>query len=138
MQRQEENSGKYVGYLSTCGRGGRTMHRFNYNGVSDRANYLIKQAQEKAMAGDHQTAIEYLKSVISLDPRHAGALAMLGDCTDCLGEHEQAIAYYDQALRIDPYHADAWFNKGMSLKSVGRHTEATDCIGKSIELYCGH
>lgn len=113
------------------------MQIFGQNGVSLEANYLVRQAQEKAMSGDHHAAVETLKKVISIDPSHSGAFAMLGDCTDCLGHHEEAIAYYDQALRIDPYHADAWFNKGMSLKSIGRGREATECIEKSVELYCG-
>jgi len=107
------------------------------NGFSDRANYLVRQAQEKAMTGDHETAVNYLKEVVDMEPKHVAAFTMLGDCHDCLGQHEQAIAYYSQALEMDPFHADAWFNKGMTLKALGQADEATKCIERSIELYCG-
>ena len=108
------------------------MQTFNFN-----TEHLIRQAQEKSMRGDHAAAVECLRKAIDMEPQHPGAFALMGDCCDYLGQHEQAIASYDQAIRIDPYHADAWFNKGMSLRSVGRDAEATQCIAKSIELYCG-
>ena len=109
------------------------MQTFNFN----RAEHLIRQAQEESMRGDHAAAVERLRKAVDMEPQHPEAFALMGDCCDYLGQHEQAIASYDQAIRIDPYHADAWFNKGMSLKSVGRDAEATQCIAKSIELYCG-
>ena len=113
------------------------MKTLSQNGFSNKANYLVRQAQELAMAGDHETAVNYLKEVVDMEPKHVAAFTMLGDCHDCLGQHELAIADYTQALGIDPYHADAWFNKGMSLKTLGRNEEAVQCIEKSIELYCG-
>lgn len=117
--------------------GGEKMNITSQNGFSNRANYLVRQAQERAMNGDHETAVNYLKEVVEREPQHAAAFTMLGDCHDCLGQYEQAIAYYSQALGIDPDHADAWFNKGMTLKVLGRTEEAVQCIEKSIELYCG-
>jgi tetratricopeptide (TPR) repeat protein len=92
------------------------MQTFNFN----RAEHLIRQAQEESMRGDHAAAVERLRKAVDMEPRHPGAFALMGDCCDYLGQHEQAIA-----------------NKGMSLKSVGRDAEATQCIAKSIELYCG-
>ena len=109
------------------------MQTFNFHGTE----HLIREAQEKSMRGDHAAAVDCLRKAVDMEPQHSGAFALMGDCWDYLGQHAQAIASYDQAIRIDPYHADAWFNKGMSLKSVGRDTEATECIAKSIELYCG-
>ena len=40
-------------------------------------------------------------------------------------------------FRLIRGNADAWFNKGMSLKKIGQTKEATQCIEKSIDLYCG-
>ena len=114
------------------------MQKFSFSGVPSRADYMIRQAQEKSFGGDHMTAVELMMKVVDMEPQYPEAFALMGDCYDYLGQHEQAIANYDRALTIDPYHADAWFNKGMSLQSVGRSTEATQCIEKSIELYCGH
>ncbi len=99
--------------------------------------YLVRQAQEMAMAGDHTTAENYLKKAIEENPRYIQAYTLLGNCQDCLDKKEDAIASYDKALQIDPGYADAWFNKGMILKKMGQNKEATKCIEKSIDLYCG-
>lgn len=101
------------------------------------AEYLARQAQEKAMTGDHSSAVTYLKKAIDKYPRYADAYTLLGNCQDCLDKHEDAITSYDKALQIDPAQAEAWFNKGMILKKLGQTKEATQCIEKSIDLYCG-
>jgi Flp pilus assembly protein TadD len=62
---------------------------------------------------------------------------MLGNCQGCLGKNEDAIAAYDKALQLDPGHAEVWFNKGVLLKKIGMSREATQCIEKSMELFCG-
>ena len=101
------------------------------------SDYLVKLAQEKAMAGDHFLAVKYLKEAIDLYPRNANAHLLLGNCQDCLEKVEDAIISYDKALWIDPENAEAWFNKGMTLKKIGNLKEATLCIEKCIDLYCG-
>jgi tetratricopeptide (TPR) repeat protein len=105
-------------------------------GTSSEAEYLVRQAREMAMGGDHTAAINYLKQAITTNPRYAEAYTLLGNCHDCLGQNEDAVASYNQALSIDPCHADAWFNKGMTLKKMGQSKEASQCIEKSIDLYC--
>ena len=99
--------------------------------------YLVRQAQEKAMAGDHFLAVKYLKEAIDIYPRNANAHLLLGNCQDCLEKVDEAIISYDKALWIDPENAEAWFNKGMTLKKIGNLKEATLCIEKCIDLYCG-
>ena len=107
------------------------------SGTIMEADYLVRQAREKAMAGDHINAVNYLKNAIAANPRYTEAYTLLGNCQDCLGQNEEAIASYDKALQIDPGHAEAWFNKGMSLKKTGQIKESLQCIEKSIDLYCG-
>jgi Flp pilus assembly protein TadD len=106
------------------------------HGTSSETEYLVRQAQERAMAGDHSGAISFLKQAITTNPRYAEAYSLLGNCQDCLGQDQDAIASYNQALALDPFHADAWFNKGMTLKKTGQTKEAAQCIEKSIDLYC--
>lgn len=101
------------------------------------AEYLVRQAQDKAMSGDHASAVVYLKKAIDKNPRYADAYTFLGNCQDCLDNNEEAISSYDKALQIDSGNADAWFNKGMALKKIGQTKEAGQCIEKSIDLYCG-
>lgn len=101
------------------------------------AEYLVRVAQENAMAGDHALAVNYLKKAIDTNPRYAEAYTLMGNCLECLGKPEDAIVSYDKALQIDASFADAWFNKGMILKKMGQTGEAAQCIEKSIDLYCG-
>jgi tetratricopeptide (TPR) repeat protein len=101
------------------------------------SEYLVKQAQEKAMAGDHSTAVNYLKIAVEKYPENSHALTLLGNCQDCLDNVQDAIISYDKALQIDPDNAEIWFNKGMSLKKIGQLNEATQCIEKCINLFYG-
>jgi len=101
------------------------------------SDYLVRQAQEKAMEGDHFTAVKYLKEAIEKYPRNANAHMLLGNCQDCMDKVDDAIASYDKALQMDPDNAEVWFNKGMTLKKKGQITESTQCIEKCINLYCG-
>ena len=101
------------------------------------SEYLVRQAQEKAMAGDHFTAVSYLKRAIDAYPENARALTLLGNCQDCLDNVRNAIESYDRALQIDPGDAETWFNKGMSLKKMGQINEATQCFEKCMNLNFG-
>lgn len=101
------------------------------------SEYLVRQAQEKAMAGDHFTAVKYLKEAIEKYPRNANAHMLLGNCQDCMDKVDDAVASYDKAIEMDPDNAEAWFNKGMTLKKKGLITDSTKCIEKCINLYCG-
>ena len=105
--------------------------------AKNESDYLVKQAQEKAMAGDHFTAVKYLKEAIDKYPRNANAHTLMGNCQDCLDKLDDAIASYDTALQMDPDNAETWFNKGMTLKKKGQINESTMCIEKCINLFCG-
>ena len=98
------------------------------------SKFLVRQAQEKAIAGDHFTAVNYLKQALDLYPQNTNALTLLGNCQDCLDNVKDAIAFYDKALQIDPNDAETWFSKGMSLKKLGQINEATQCIEKCMNL----
>jgi Flp pilus assembly protein TadD len=109
------------------------MERQGLHSAVKEAEFLVRQAQNKAMAGDHTSAENYLKKAIDSYPRYAEAYTLLGNCKDCQGKSEDAIASYDMALQIVS-HA-RWFNKGMSLKNSG--SLKNQCVEKSIDLYCG-
>ncbi len=113
------------------------MEAIGIPGAKAESDYLIRQAQEKAMAGDHFTAVKYLKEAIDTYPRNANAHLLMGNCQDCMDNVDEALASYDKALWIDPDNAEVWFNKGMTLKKIGNLKEATMCIEKCIDLYCG-
>lgn len=113
------------------------MELYGTDSAIKEAQYLVQQAREKSMSGDHSSALNYLNKAINRNPKYVDAYVLLGNCQDCLDKYEDAIASYDKALQIDPGHAEAWFNKGISLKKFGQTKEALQCIEKSIDLYCG-
>lgn len=113
------------------------MELYGEHSASKEAEHLVRLAQDRAMAGEHIIAVNYLGQAIDKHPGYTEAYYLLGNCQECLDKNEDAIASYDKALQIDPTHADAWFNKGLSLKKIGKTKEASQCIEKSIDLYCG-
>ena len=52
--------------------------------------------------GDRERAIELHRSVIAIDPGHAGAHLYLGDLLLKSGNREAAVAYLRQAVELDP------------------------------------
>ena len=101
------------------------------------AEYLVRQAQELALSGDHARAMATLEKTIAAYPKYSEAYALLGNCQECLDRNTDAVASYEKALQLDPGHADVWFYKGVVLKKIGMTREAMQCIEKSMELYCG-
>ena len=101
------------------------------------AKYFVRLARENAKTGDHFSAIKYLYKAIDKYPGYAEAYAQLAICQHCLDKFEDALASYNKALHLDPGNAETWFNKGMMLKKNGQIEAATQCIEKSIDLFCG-
>lgn len=52
--------------------------------------------------GDRERAIELHRSVIALDPEHAGAHLYLGDLLLESGNREQALVHLRRAMELDP------------------------------------
>lgn len=107
------------------------------NGISPEAEYFYRQAREKVDEGEYLHAVTFLHRAIEISPHYPHALVELGNCFDCLNQYDNAVTYYEKVIAIDPLYADAWFNKGMSLKKMGRDMDASPCIERAIELYCG-
>ncbi|HWT07589.1 MAG TPA: tetratricopeptide repeat protein, partial [Roseomonas sp.] len=57
---------------------------------------------------------------LSIDPRHAPALAALGEALLRLGENEAALAVFDQALSEMPQLAAAQAGRAAALRALGR------------------
>jgi tetratricopeptide (TPR) repeat protein len=110
------------------------MELYGEHRVLGEAESLVRQAQDRAMAGDHNSAINFLMKAIDRNPRYSEAYTLLGNCQDCLDKNDDAIASYNKALQIDPGDAETWFNKGMSLKKTGQINEAAQCFEKCMDL----
>ena len=52
---------------------------------------------------DYEDAVMALRHVLSLQPKHFGALAELGGILEEFGDKEHALAAYREAIKLDPY-----------------------------------
>jgi len=102
---------------------------------SKRVDYLVNQAQEKAMTGDHFSAVKYLKKQ-SISIQECQSTPLLGNCQDCMDKIEDAIASYDKALEMDPKRR-GMVQQGNDSEEKGQIEESTQCIEKCINLFCG-
>jgi tetratricopeptide (TPR) repeat protein len=115
----------------------REMKETDERDVPSDAEYLYRKAREKVNAGEYKQAMDFLHRAVKIAPHHIHSLIEIGNCFEYLNQSDKAIMYYEKVIQIDPFHADAWFNKGMSMKKTGNEKEATPCIERAIELYCG-
>jgi tetratricopeptide (TPR) repeat protein len=84
--------------------------------------------------GDIETAIEYYKRAIKIDPNRIDAQNNLASAYFSLGMNEKAVEHYAIALRINPNDAAAQANMGTALASLGRFEEATSHLLQSLAL----
>jgi tetratricopeptide (TPR) repeat protein len=99
--------------------------------------YLNRQANELAAAGQQEQARMFLDEALKVDPASACTWFNKGNCLDDMGHYAEAIACYNEAIRIDPGQAETWYNKGISLRKTGNIREAESCISPAVSLSLG-
>ena len=100
------------------------MSSSEYEGLD--SEELLQLAVLDSAADRHDTAIVKLKKAVSLNPRNAKALYLLGAEHAEIGLMERAIEEMTQALEIDSGLETAHFQLGLLLYSLGRIPEASD------------
>lgn len=71
------------------------------------AQILYRKAVELSGQGKHETALRYLKGVVSVAPGFSKAFNEMGNCLSRLDRHDEAVKKYEKALRIDPSYHEA-------------------------------
>lgn len=74
--------------------------------------------------GNHELAIEALRTSIRLDPTNDGAFYNLGISYHKAGRRQDALAAYQSALALNPRHVDALHNAAIEYSYLGEHDEA--------------
>src|SRR5262245_61588942 len=69
---------------------------------------LLDQAEQALDEGDADHALELCRQVLTLDPRHPGALFVAADAERTLGDLERAEVGYRAVTLIAPDHSPAW------------------------------
>lgn len=107
-----------------------------YNGGSADAHYFLGRIFWQRRLRDR--AAFCLRKCIDIDPKHEGALVILGCLSGEAGSGEQAIEFFKQALAINPRSADTWYNYAMALVGLRRAEDALDCFDKAIAIDPNH
>ena len=94
----------------------------------------IAAIRSRRSTGTHEALADYDK-VLSLRPRHVGALNRRGNTLGALKRPEEALAAYDAALAIEPDNVDALNNRSVVLVTLGRSMKP--CRAASARLRCG-
>jgi protein O-GlcNAc transferase len=84
----------------------------------------LTRAVEATRRSDFAAAIEHLKTVLAVDPRHVVALGMLAGVYAELKMTDRAESNYRRVLEIDPPNVLARFQLGLLQLASGRPREA--------------
>ena len=78
------------------------------------------------------------RRILRADPRHPGALHLLGVLVHQAGQHDQAVELIGRAIALDDARAEFHYNLGTVHAALGRLDEAARCFRKVLVLQPGH
>jgi len=84
--------------------------------------------------GQHEVALEWLRSAIQVNPRHYRAYVNLGVALQVLRRYDEAVPAYRAALELDPDDAFVHARLGRSLLSLGRDAEGLQELQVAVRL----
>lgn len=88
--------------------------------------------------GEFGEAARVAGQVLAEEPRHAGALHLLGTIKAQQRELAAALELFARALDQDGTRADFWFSHGVVLKELHRFEEAIASLEQAVERDPGH
>ena len=97
-------------------------------------DFLLQSAWRQHQAGNFAEAERLYQQVLRANPRHAGALQLLGFLYFQRGEFAEAERVMDKALKLNPQNVDALYNRGCALQALDRTKEALACFDRALAL----
>lgn len=85
-------------------------------------------------SGNFEDAKLFFEKVLKIDPKHVGALHLLGLIFYQQGDYERSVAQISRVIKIDPKIPEAYSNLGLALQGLDRFDEALASCNKAIEL----
>jgi len=79
-----------------------------------------------------------VRQALSIDPRHADSLHLLGVIAGFADQPQVSLELFDRAIAQSPNFASAHANRGVALTSLGRADEALASFRKALELDPDH
>ena len=103
--------------------------------LTDRHMIFNKIGVIYAKQGNHQEAIRYFNSALSLKPDYAPGIVNLGSAYLEQGDDENALRCYAEAIGIAPDYYLAYYNMAILCKKQGDYDAYMDNIKKYKRLY---
>jgi protein O-GlcNAc transferase len=101
------------------------------------ANEVFQSALTALQAGNVQDAELLFEAVLRTQPRHVGALNLLGIVLTRLSRFAEAETYLRRALREQPKSEATLYNYGIVLKALHRPVEALQRFTEALALTAG-
>jgi len=95
---------------------------------------LFEEAQDLHQAGRLADAKARYERVLAADPRHGGALHMVGLMAHQVGQNDVAVDLLTRAAQYDPGSAALQSNLGLALRGLGRSIEAAASFRRALAL----
>lgn len=96
-----------------------------------RCGWALKMLEDPALLDQ---AIAHLQAAIALQPTHAGACNILGNCLTAQGRHDAAVAAFADSLRLQPGRAPTHVNLALAWLRAGQPQRAVECCRRALEL----
>ncbi len=84
--------------------------------------------------GSFQTAIDLLKRVVEMEPKHRSAWNNLGQAYLSLHQLDDALQAFRKQIEANPYDEYAYNNMGLALWQQQKYDEASEAFHKQIEV----
>jgi tetratricopeptide (TPR) repeat protein len=84
--------------------------------------------------GDDESAAEFARRAISLDPNDSDSHKFLGLALEVLGNRDGALKEYGEALRLNPRNAAVYYDRGILRDKAEQHDAAIEDYKKSLEI----
>ena len=85
-------------------------------------------------AGELARAENLCRRLHKLQPKHPGALHLLGVIQHQAGDYVQAVDLIKQSIKLQPNADSCWCNLGLAHSALGRHEEAIYAYQRAISL----
>jgi protein O-GlcNAc transferase len=97
-------------------------------------DHILQNAWRLHQAGQFDQAARLYNEVLRANPRHLGALQMLGYLHFQRGELADADRIMERALKLNPNSVDALYNRGCVQQALGRPKEALASFDRALAL----
>ena len=97
-------------------------------------DHILQNAWRLHQAGQLDQAAQLYNEVLRANPRHLGALQMLGYLHFQRGELGDADRLMERALKLNPNSVDALYNRGCVQQALGRAKDALASFDRALAL----